>query len=68
MIVLFQICKVSVNNCKKNDAILYYRVRSNKDISSEKTFMISDTQIFVALILALVSLALAIRLGTSLYQ
>jgi photosystem I reaction center subunit XII len=48
--------------------MLYYRVRSNKDISSENTFMISDTQIFVALILALVSLALAIRLGTSLYQ
>ena len=30
--------------------------------------MISDTQIFVALILALVSLDLAIRLGTSLYE
>nr|YP_009420403.1 photosystem I subunit XII [Chroomonas placoidea]ASO76042.1 photosystem I subunit XII [Chroomonas placoidea]ASV47670.1 photosystem I protein M [Chroomonas mesostigmatica CCMP1168]7Y7B_M Chain M, Photosystem I reaction center subunit XII [Chroomonas placoidea]7Y8A_M Chain M, Photosystem I reaction center subunit XII [Chroomonas placoidea] len=30
--------------------------------------MISDTQIFVALILALVSLVLAIRLGTALYQ
>jgi photosystem I reaction center subunit XII len=30
--------------------------------------MISDTQIFVALILALVSLILAIRLGTSLYE
>jgi photosystem I reaction center subunit XII len=30
--------------------------------------MISDTQIFVALILALVSLILAIRLGTALYQ
>nr|ASO75894.1 photosystem I subunit XII [Storeatula sp. CCMP1868] len=30
--------------------------------------MISDTQIFVALILALVSLVLAIRLGKSLYQ
>lgn len=29
--------------------------------------MISDTQIFVALILALVSLVLAIRLGTTLY-
>nr|BDA97557.1 photosystem I subunit XII [Cryptomonas tetrapyrenoidosa] len=29
--------------------------------------MISDTQIFVALILALISLVLAIRLGTSLY-
>jgi photosystem I reaction center subunit XII len=29
--------------------------------------MISDTQIFVALILALVSLVLAIRLGTALY-
>nr|BDA97703.1 photosystem I subunit XII [Rhodomonas sp. NIES-698]BDA98226.1 photosystem I subunit XII [Rhodomonas sp. NIES-1006]BDA98669.1 photosystem I subunit XII [Rhodomonas sp. NIES-1730] len=30
--------------------------------------MISDTQIFVALILALVSLVLAIRLGRALYQ
>jgi photosystem I reaction center subunit XII len=30
--------------------------------------MISDTQIFVALILALFSLILAIRLGTSLYE
>jgi photosystem I reaction center subunit XII len=30
--------------------------------------MISDTQIFVALILALVSLVLAIRLGTALYE
>ena len=30
--------------------------------------MISDTQIFLALILALVSLILAIRLGTSLYE
>ena len=30
--------------------------------------MISDTQIFVALILALVSLVLAIRQGTSLYE
>jgi photosystem I reaction center subunit XII len=30
--------------------------------------MISDTQIFVALILALVYLVLAIRLGTSLYE
>ena len=30
--------------------------------------MISDTQIFVALILALVLLVLAIRLGTSLYE
>nr|QQP22335.1 photosystem I protein M [Cryptophyta sp. CCMP2293] len=29
--------------------------------------MISDTQIFVALILALVSLVLAIRLGRALY-
>ena len=29
--------------------------------------MISDTQIFLALILALVSLVLAIRLGTALY-
>ncbi|NP_050701.1 photosystem I subunit XII (chloroplast) [Guillardia theta] len=29
--------------------------------------MISDTQIFVALILALFSFVLAIRLGTSLY-
>ena len=29
--------------------------------------MISDMQIFVALILALVSLVLAIRLGTALY-
>ena len=29
--------------------------------------MISDTQIFVALILAFVSLVLAIRLGTALY-
>jgi photosystem I reaction center subunit XII len=29
--------------------------------------MISDTQIFVALILALISLVLAIRLGTALY-
>nr|YP_010835385.1 photosystem I reaction center subunit M [Cryptomonas gyropyrenoidosa]WFQ83060.1 photosystem I reaction center subunit M [Cryptomonas gyropyrenoidosa] len=30
--------------------------------------MISDTQIFVALILALVSLTLAIRLGVALYD
>nr|YP_001293513.1 photosystem I subunit XII [Rhodomonas salina]ABO70736.1 photosystem I protein M [Rhodomonas salina]BDA98965.1 photosystem I subunit XII [Rhodomonas sp. NIES-2332] len=30
--------------------------------------MISDTQIFIALILALVSLVLAIRLGRALYQ
>nr|BDA98817.1 photosystem I subunit XII [Chroomonas debatzensis] len=30
--------------------------------------MISDTQIFVALILALVSLILAMRLGASLYE
>ena len=30
--------------------------------------MISDTQIFVALIFALGSLVLAIRLGTSLYE
>jgi photosystem I reaction center subunit XII len=30
--------------------------------------MISDTQIFIALILALVSLILAIRLGRALYQ
>nr|BDA97142.1 photosystem I subunit XII [Cryptomonas borealis] len=30
--------------------------------------MLSDTQIFVALIIALVSLALAIKLGTALYQ
>jgi photosystem I reaction center subunit XII len=30
--------------------------------------MISDTQIFVALILALISLALAIKLGTALYE
>jgi photosystem I reaction center subunit XII len=30
--------------------------------------MISDTQIFVALILALISLVLAIRLGRALYQ
>nr|BDA97412.1 photosystem I subunit XII [Cryptomonas sp. NIES-345]BDA98373.1 photosystem I subunit XII [Cryptomonas sp. NIES-1327] len=30
--------------------------------------MISDTQIFTALLLALISLALAIRLGVSLYQ
>ena len=30
--------------------------------------MLSDTQIFVALILALVSLVLAIILGTSLYE
>jgi len=30
--------------------------------------MISDTQIFLALILALASLILAIRLGTALYQ
>ena len=35
---------------------------------TENIFMISDTQIFVALLLALVSLALAIRLGTALYQ
>ena len=34
----------------------------------ENIIMISDTQIFVALLLALVSLALAIRLGTALYQ
>jgi photosystem I reaction center subunit XII len=33
-----------------------------------RLFMISDTQIFVALILALVSLVLAIRLGTALYE
>ena len=30
--------------------------------------MLSDTQIFVALILALISLALAIKLGTALYE
>ena len=30
--------------------------------------MISDTQIFVALILALIAFALAIRLGTALYE
>ena len=30
--------------------------------------MISDTRIFVALILALISLALAIKLGTALYE
>ena len=30
--------------------------------------MLSDTQIFVALILALISFALAIRLGTALYE
>jgi photosystem I reaction center subunit XII len=35
---------------------------------TENIIMISDTQIFVALLLALVSLALAIRLGTALYQ
>jgi len=33
-----------------------------------RLLMISDTQIFVALILALGSLVLAIRLGTALYE
>jgi photosystem I reaction center subunit XII len=41
----------------------FINIRNNRNLH-----MISDTQIFVALILALVSFVLAIRLGTALYQ
>lgn len=49
--------------------MFYYLDKDNIYIYTVgECIMISDTQIFVALILALVSLVLAIRLGNSLYQ